>query len=451
MTRLRLPLLLIALTAVAGASLLGQSPRFRAGVAVVRVDALVTGGGGRPITGLTAANFELRDNGVPQRIIDISQESLPLNLFTLLDLSGSVEGPPLEQLKEGVTALIDALGEKDRAALLTFASRIELQSPLTADRDRLRELVRGMKARGSTSVFDAVFAGLAMRESDDGRALLYRPLLNYSAFDLDAIREMLMHPLTVPGLGDAGAHCGLICDGSFPTYLLLHWGRARTRGEKLPIEELVKRQTADTAALVGLADRGMLAPGAKADLNRIDPDALALAHPEIVRDLPAGVPVSYARTFVTSRPTRIGVVPVGYGHGYSWLLSNRGEMLVAGSRVPIVGRVTMDLTMVDLTGIPGVAVGDEVIIFGEPREAIEAREDPIRIEEVAGWAETIPWEILCQIDKRVVRKYVRAGRTVRIMTLVGERLEAEEGPLSGVIYSGAQRTVRASSSGYWRK
>jgi N-acyl-D-aspartate/D-glutamate deacylase len=124
--------------------------------------------------------------------------------------------------------------------------------------------------------------------ADDGHALLYRPLLNYSSFDLGAIREMLMHPLTVPGLGDAGAHCGLICDGSFPTYLLLHWGRARTRGEKLPVEELVKRQTADTAALVGLHDRGTLAPGRKADLNLIDPDALAIAHPEIVYDLPAG-------------------------------------------------------------------------------------------------------------------------------------------------------------------
>ena len=124
--------------------------------------------------------------------------------------------------------------------------------------------------------------------ADDGHALLYRPLLNYSSFDLGAIREMLVHPLTVPGLGDAGAHCGLICDGSFPTYLLLHWGRDRTRGEKLPVEQLVKRQTADTAALVGLHDRGALAPGKKADLNLIDPDALALAHPEIVYDLPAG-------------------------------------------------------------------------------------------------------------------------------------------------------------------
>ena len=112
MTRLRLPLLLIALTAVAGASLLGQSPRFRAGVAVVRVDALVTGGGGRPITGLTAANFELRDNGVPQRIIDISQESLPLNLFTLLDLSGSVEGPPA--VRDEADIMLEGVGEVER-------------------------------------------------------------------------------------------------------------------------------------------------------------------------------------------------------------------------------------------------------------------------------------------------------------------------------------------------
>jgi N-acyl-D-aspartate/D-glutamate deacylase len=123
---------------------------------------------------------------------------------------------------------------------------------------------------------------------DGGRALLYRPVLNYSSFDLGAIREMLQHPFTVPGLGDAGAHCGLICDGSFPTYLLLHWGTARTRGDKIPVEEIVKRQTADTAALVGLCDRGALLPGRKADLNLIDPSALALAHPEIVYDLPAG-------------------------------------------------------------------------------------------------------------------------------------------------------------------
>jgi N-acyl-D-aspartate/D-glutamate deacylase len=123
---------------------------------------------------------------------------------------------------------------------------------------------------------------------NDGHALLYRPFLNYSDYDLEAVREMLEHEHTVPGLGDAGAHCGMICDGSFPTYLLSHWGKDRTRGEKLPVEWLVKRQTADTAALVGLNDRGVLAPGKRADVNLIDFESLGMRHPEIVYDLPAG-------------------------------------------------------------------------------------------------------------------------------------------------------------------
>jgi N-acyl-D-aspartate/D-glutamate deacylase len=122
----------------------------------------------------------------------------------------------------------------------------------------------------------------------DGHALLYRPFLNYSGFSLDAVREMLLHEHSVPGLGDAGAHCGMICDGSFPTYLLAHWGKSRTRGERIPVETLVKGQTADTAALVGLHDRGRLAPGMKADVNLIDFARLGVRPPEIVHDLPAG-------------------------------------------------------------------------------------------------------------------------------------------------------------------
>jgi alanine racemase len=136
-----------------------------------------------------------------------------------------------------------------------------------------------------------------------------------------------------------------------------------------------------------------------------------------VRDLPAGVPISYSRTFVTSRPTRTGVVAVGYGHGYSWLLSNRGHMLVRGQRVPILGRVTMDLTMVDVTDIPEAGVGDEVVLFGEQGEA------SLTLEEVANGSETIPYEIMCTIGKRVTRIYVRGGRPVRLTTLVGESEE----------------------------
>ena len=136
-----------------------------------------------------------------------------------------------------------------------------------------------------------------------------------------------------------------------------------------------------------------------------------------VRDLPAGVPISYARTFTTARPTRTGVVAVGYGHGYSWLLSNRGHMLVRGKRVPILGRVTMDLTMVDVTELPEASVGDEVVLFGEQGDAA------LTLEEVAGGSETIPYEIMCTIGKRVTRIYVRGGRPVRLTTLVGESEE----------------------------
>jgi alanine racemase len=136
-----------------------------------------------------------------------------------------------------------------------------------------------------------------------------------------------------------------------------------------------------------------------------------------VRTLPAGVPVSYARTFVTERETRIGVVPVGYGHGYSWLMSNRGRMLVHGRACPILGRVTMDLTMVDLAAVPGAVVGDEVVLFGEQEGAF------LPIEEVARGSETLPYEIMCTIGKRVTRIYVREGRPVKLTSLVGEREE----------------------------
>ena len=121
----------------------------------------------------------------------------------------------------------------------------------------------------------------------DGRALLYLPLLNYSQSDFDPIREMLLHPLAVIGLADGGAHCGLICDASTPTFLLTHWVRDRHRGERLPLEFIVHRQTQETAALYDLHDRGLLAPGMKADVNVIDLDALSLAPPEMVFDLPA--------------------------------------------------------------------------------------------------------------------------------------------------------------------
>jgi N-acyl-D-aspartate/D-glutamate deacylase len=125
-----------------------------------------------------------------------------------------------------------------------------------------------------------------MMESD-GRGIVYFPIFNYAACNLDPLRTLLQHPRTRLGLGDGGAHCGAICDASIQTFMLTHWVRDRTRGPKLSLEEVVKTISSDTASFYGLEDRGRVAVGYKADLNVIDFDALKLYAPEMVYDLPA--------------------------------------------------------------------------------------------------------------------------------------------------------------------
>jgi N-acyl-D-aspartate/D-glutamate deacylase len=121
-----------------------------------------------------------------------------------------------------------------------------------------------------------------------GTALVFAPLTSYVDGDHGAIAEMLTHPSVTLGLADGGAHCGLICDASMTTYLLTHWVRDRTRGPRLSLEQAVQLQTARTASTYGLADRGTLEPGKRADLNLIDLDRLQLHVPEMTFDLPAG-------------------------------------------------------------------------------------------------------------------------------------------------------------------
>ncbi|HEY7916061.1 MAG TPA: amidohydrolase family protein [Acidimicrobiales bacterium] len=127
----------------------------------------------------------------------------------------------------------------------------------------------------------------AMLEND-GCGLLYVPILNYSDGDLEPAREMLLHPRAAAGLADGGAHCGVICDAGQPTFMLTHWTRDRARGDRLPLEWMVKKQSHDTARLYGLTDRGTVEVGAVADLNLIDYDRLQLGNPVVVDDLPAG-------------------------------------------------------------------------------------------------------------------------------------------------------------------
>jgi N-acyl-D-amino-acid deacylase len=117
---------------------------------------------------------------------------------------------------------------------------------------------------------------------------LFFPVVNYVSGDHEAIREMLVDSGTLLGLSDGGAHCASIVDAGVPTYMLMHWGRDRQRGPRLPLELLVKRQTSETAQFFGLHDRGRLMPGMRADINLINFEGLRLYQPQLVNDLPAG-------------------------------------------------------------------------------------------------------------------------------------------------------------------
>ena len=146
---------------------------------------------------------------------------------------------------------------------------------------------------------------------NNGRSLLYTPFANYAQNNLDCCRDMILHKDTVMGLGDGGAHVGTICDASFITSLITHWGRDRVRGEKIDLPTLIKCQSRDTARAVDLTDRGTLEPGMKADLNIIDFENLSVRLPEIVNDLPAGGARlqqradGYLMTIVNGEPTYI--------------------------------------------------------------------------------------------------------------------------------------------------
>jgi N-acyl-D-aspartate/D-glutamate deacylase len=124
-----------------------------------------------------------------------------------------------------------------------------------------------------------------------GQGLIYFPIFNYNEGSLDAVRRMLDHPRALSSLSDAGAHVGTVCDASFPTFMLTHWVRDHLEGrgrEAIPLETAVEMLTRRNARYLGLTDRGVIAPGMRADLNAIDPQRLSVGLPRLVRDLPAG-------------------------------------------------------------------------------------------------------------------------------------------------------------------
>jgi N-acyl-D-aspartate/D-glutamate deacylase len=184
--------------------------------------------------------------------------------------------------------------------------------------------VAGIAAARGTGVWETFLDLLLV---DGGRELLNSPVLNYSHGDLEATRTMLVHPATVFGLGDGGAHSGQTCDASTTTFMLSYWARDRKTG-RLPVEEAVRQITSTTAALYGLGDRGRLQPGLVGDINVIDADRIGLHRPELVHDLPGGARRLVQRAEGYEYTIKSGQVTFDHGQG----TGARPGVLLRGAR-----------------------------------------------------------------------------------------------------------------------
>ncbi len=181
-------------------------------------------------------------------------------------------------------ALLDVMPPLQRP----IAERFDRQFVLGDNPDYEPEYSKSIEAMAAkTNLSPEEFCYDYLTGADGGRMLFY-PITNYVHGDHGVVREMIADEATLLGLGDGGAHCGLICDSSLPTYMLTHWARDRSRGPRFGLEFVVKRLTSETADYFGFKDRGRLAPGMKADINVIDHQALRIHHPEMRYDLPAG-------------------------------------------------------------------------------------------------------------------------------------------------------------------
>ena len=185
-------------------------------------------------------------------------------------------------------AILSESAERERAhplarGIMAFERMFPLGNPPNYEPAK-ETSIAAIAARSNRSAADIAYDLLL---EDEGRAFLFSPFANYADYNLDPCGEMIAHKDCVMGLGDGGAHVGIISDANFVTYLLTHWGRDRAKG-RFDLGFLVRRQTHDTARAVGLNDRGVIAPGMKADLNVIDMDALEVEAPSMAYDLPAG-------------------------------------------------------------------------------------------------------------------------------------------------------------------
>jgi N-acyl-D-aspartate/D-glutamate deacylase len=204
----------------------------------------------------------MRDPAFRERLL--AEESEPL----------AGDGTPVPPIVDALMAAIDYVAGK------TFLLGENPDYEQTAE----RSVLHMAEARGVSAL--AMMYDLMLE--DEGRALLYFPIYNYTEMNFDNLHAMMQHPLSIMGLSDGGAHVGTICDSSFPTYLLSYWTRDRRRGARISLADAVRRLTADIADYAGLGDRGRLRAGLKANINVIDYERLRLHAPRMVQDLPAG-------------------------------------------------------------------------------------------------------------------------------------------------------------------
>jgi N-acyl-D-aspartate/D-glutamate deacylase len=195
---------------------------------------------------------------------------------------------PELRTRETRAAILRELYEGDQDAFIAGvylgSYAFEMTDPPRYDYSTDEDL-RARATRENCSVIELVYDALTTREP---RGLIYAPGANFEEGNFEVTREMLVHPMTLPALGDAGAHMTTNCDHSFPTYLLTYWGRDAPEDSRLPLAWLVMKQTSEPAELLGLSDRGVVGPGYKADLNVLNMDSLAITFPAMVNDLPAG-------------------------------------------------------------------------------------------------------------------------------------------------------------------
>ncbi len=184
------------------------------------------------------------------------------------------------------------LGERSRFGQMAFGGTLDellwLVFPLGEQPDYEPDREDSIAGRASAAGRDPFELMYEQLMENDGRELFYQPLGGYRTYNFDFFRDSMEHPNVLFGLSDGGAHCGVIADAGMPTFILTHWGRDRTKGERMALEFLVRKLSRDTAEAYGLYDRGLLQPGCLADVNVIDFDHLTLHRPEAVFDLPTG-------------------------------------------------------------------------------------------------------------------------------------------------------------------